>query len=30
MITRTIGIEDINEAFTAMKNGEVIRTVIRF
>jgi len=30
MITRTIGIEDINEAFTAMKNGEVIRTVVRF
>jgi S-(hydroxymethyl)glutathione dehydrogenase/alcohol dehydrogenase len=30
MITRTGTLDDINDAFTAMKNGEVIRTVITF
>lgn len=30
MISKRMKIEDINDAFTAMKNGEVIRTVITF
>ncbi|MBA3282183.1 MAG: Zn-dependent alcohol dehydrogenase [Acidimicrobiia bacterium] len=30
MISRTMKIDEINEAFDAMKNGEVIRTVITF
>ncbi len=30
MISRRIQIEEVNEAFTAMKNGEVIRSVIDF
>jgi S-(hydroxymethyl)glutathione dehydrogenase/alcohol dehydrogenase len=30
MISRRIGIEDINDAFEAMRNGEVIRSVISF
>lgn len=30
MISRRIQLEDVNEAFTAMKNGEVIRSVIDF
>jgi S-(hydroxymethyl)glutathione dehydrogenase/alcohol dehydrogenase len=30
MITRVIGIDDINEAFDQMKAGEVIRQVIKF
>jgi Zn-dependent alcohol dehydrogenase len=28
MITRTMGLDDINEAFRAMKDGEVIRSVL--
>ena len=30
MITRRIGIEDINEALDTMRRGESIRTVITF
>ncbi len=30
MISKRMKIDDINDAFTAMKNGEVIRTVITF
>jgi len=30
MITRRIGLEDINDAFAAMQSGEVIRQVIEF
>ncbi|WIW89466.1 Zn-dependent alcohol dehydrogenase [Sphingobium sp. V4] len=30
MVSRKIGLEDINEAFDAMRNGEVIRSVITF
>jgi S-(hydroxymethyl)glutathione dehydrogenase/alcohol dehydrogenase len=30
MISKTMKLDDINEAFDAMKNGEVIRTVITF
>ena len=28
MVSRTIGLGDVNDAFTAMQNGEVIRSVI--
>ncbi len=28
MVSRTIGLEDVNEAFRAMEAGEVIRSVI--
>lgn len=30
MITRRAGLEDVNEAFRAMKDGEVVRTVLMF
>jgi S-(hydroxymethyl)glutathione dehydrogenase/alcohol dehydrogenase len=30
MVTRTGRLEDVNEAFRAMKNGEVARTVLKF
>jgi S-(hydroxymethyl)glutathione dehydrogenase/alcohol dehydrogenase len=30
MITKTGRLEDVNEAFRAMKAGEVARTVLRF
>jgi Zn-dependent alcohol dehydrogenase len=30
MITKRMKIDDINDAFDAMKRGEVIRTVITF
>ena len=28
MVSRTIGLDDVNEAFRAMEAGEVIRSVI--
>jgi Zn-dependent alcohol dehydrogenase len=28
MVTKTIALDDINEGFRAMKDGEVIRSVI--
>ena len=28
MVSRTIGLNDVNDAFTAMEKGEVIRSVI--
>ena len=30
MISKRMKIDEINEAFSAMKNGEVVRTVITF
>ena len=30
MVSRTIGLDDVNDAFRAMKAGEVARTVLMF
>ena len=30
MISRRIGLDDINEAFAEMKNGKIARSVITF
>jgi len=30
MVSRTVTLDEINDGFTAMKNGEVVRAVIDF